>query len=1061
MADKYIVTKEELTSLANSIREKTGSANKLSFPTGMISAISEITGGGGGETLLKPSDYPDYVRKEAARVAELARTKIKDNSLVSICMSDSHHNPDDTNNHAGAMHALMAIKSLVYLLPVDFIAHLGDVSFEGRTSGSNPVQDTTTLETNLGTTLPLIEETRQGAIPLFAAIGNHDAGVYVTPGEKADLLSSTYMLNNFTKLAGSEEEGVVYGGLNDGGGGYCYRDFTKQKIRVFLLNTSENIVSNGADGIMLPTQQQWIAQQLIKLNQDKGAEASNWGFVVLCHYPLDYGGTKPVSNIFKAYVAGESISVNGTTYSFAGKNQAKFIVQFHGHIHNFLVDQLYFGEVQRQVNGTPQTQANQYEAYRMAIPNAQYNRENYYYGDVVKDGNGNPIEWSTDGLMWGIKLIQGERYYSSKTVDAQGNEPTLTDERINFTKVPGTEEDVSFVVNVINPDEEMIYSFTYGAGPEVREVGYNFETDKFSINFKTDESKSVSSSILSTITYHNREYRTTLTPIKGRKLVRDSITIKMKEQGVERDITDEEGVLKLAADGSKGEIFISKVTGDIEIEASTNVVAFYNVEYRLVNIPEGSGAVKEIPNVGTPTYNVTFRPVSEDLLINPYLTSITMGGKVVPVELIDNAYTVNIAKVTGDIVIKIEAYKSNLWKFAESTEDNTVFNNGLGYRNNYRLGYDSDGVAENDVPEVGFVVTGCIPYKVDTYGKEGDKKMPETIEIIGATLLNDDSRYKAFIMSNSKGYYSNQIDSSGSVKFSDAFTITQIAEQHYKLVPITTTNSWTALNGKIVGYIRLSLQGSGENLVIHAGAATEDPVTLYSISPFINGLNLTNTSLTIKKDERYYTKLEDTLQYVLKGAPVITMGGTDITLTAWNAATREITIEKVTGNIRIEAESEKVAGSDNLVLVSTEADGTTTYNGTGYKNGWRLDSNGVETAQSGRVVTGFIPYNFDNTICLSGDGINYRTSGYRIYFYREDNGKPGTLINLIDMYPGTNPSNGSTSEKQYGVSYNSNGDILEVTPTDVGDRDLAKYIRLSVGGSGDNPGKNIVVTMKA
>jgi hypothetical protein len=94
------------------------------------------------------------------------------------------------------------------------------------------------------------------------------------------------------------------------------------------------------------------------------------------------------------------------------------------------------------------------------------------------------------------------------------------------------------------------------------------------------------------------------------------------------------------------------------------VVAFYNVDYRLTNFPKDLEAVKEIPNVGTPTYNVTFRPASEDLLINPYLTSITMGGKTVPVELKDNAYTVNITKVTGDIVIKIEAYKSNLWKFA-------------------------------------------------------------------------------------------------------------------------------------------------------------------------------------------------------------------------------------------------------------------------------------------------------------------------------------------------------------------------------------------------------------
>jgi len=58
------------------------------------------------------------------------------------------------------------------------------------------------------------------------------------------------MYNNFTALSGSE---AVYGD-DISGGGYCYRDFEKQKIRVYLLNTSENIVKNGQDGIMTTTQ---------------------------------------------------------------------------------------------------------------------------------------------------------------------------------------------------------------------------------------------------------------------------------------------------------------------------------------------------------------------------------------------------------------------------------------------------------------------------------------------------------------------------------------------------------------------------------------------------------------------------------------------------------------------------------------------------------------------------------------------------------------------------------------------------------------------------------------
>jgi len=79
----------------------------------------------------------------------------------------------------------------------------------------------------------------------------------------------------------------------------------------------------------------------------------------------------------------------------------------------------------------------------MAIPNAEYNRENYYYGKSS--------EGSTDGLLWGIKFFQG-------TFATEGEDGA-------YHKIPGTAQDVSFVVNVINPSEEMIYSFTYGAGP--------------------------------------------------------------------------------------------------------------------------------------------------------------------------------------------------------------------------------------------------------------------------------------------------------------------------------------------------------------------------------------------------------------------------------------------------------------------------------------------------------------------------------------------------------------------------------------------------------------------
>jgi hypothetical protein len=50
-------------------------------------------------------------------------------------------------------------------------------------------------------------------------------------------------------------------------------------------------------------------------------------------------------------------------------------------------------------------------------------------------------------------------------------------------------------------------------------------------------------------------------------------------------------------------------------------------------------------------------------------------------------------------------------------------------------------------------------------------------------------------------------------------------------------------------------------------------------------------------------------------------------------------------------------GYNNLVPLSTEADGVTIYNGgLGYKDGYRVRSGGAEADQSSTTITGYIPY---------------------------------------------------------------------------------------------------------
>lgn len=67
------------------------------------------------------------------------------------------------------------------------------------------------------------------------------------------------------------------------------------------------------------------------------------------------------------------------------------------------------------------------------------------------------------------------------------------------------------------------------------------------------------------------------------------------------------------------------------------------------------------------------------------------------------------------------------------------------------------------------------------------------------------------------------------------------------------------------------------------------------------------------------------------------------------------------------------AGYVNMVRISTTNNGTTIYNGTGYKNGYRIRSGGAEGAMATAACTGFIPVNGGDIIRISG--CDFSTAG--------------------------------------------------------------------------------------
>lgn len=500
----------KMTAIADAIRAKSGKSAPMTLDE-MAVEIGALS----AEEKLKASEYPEYIHSEVLDVANKIASVRRDESIIFIAMADSHYPANESsisygeNTIKSALQANQAAKVLTYLLKPDFVAHLGDI---GAGAGSTTPD---ILKSQIDGFLDYFREAGSD-IPLFLAIGNHDAGIYYhdeqTDGD-VHTLSGQWLYENFTAHSASSDtvtDGEEYGG-------YCYRDFDDKKLRVFMLNTSEKLVAIQKDLTTYGAQRVWFANALLDLNSK--ADAADWGFIVLCHYPADYGETMPLSKLFEAYVNGKSFTItdpaggyyqgDGTnqTVNFAGKNSAKFLAQFHGHIHNFLASRLY-----NNASGNPV----QYNAWRVCVPNGEANpyRDNYY------------------GTYGNISFKEAQEY--PKTAD--------------------TASGTAFVVNVINPSEQLIYSFCYGAGYD-RTISLE-DVTYYSVT------ANLTGATLSSSSYSIQEgdpYTGTVTVQSGYEL--DSIVIKMGSA----DITS------TAFNSSTGVISIAEVTGAISITVVAKV----------------------------------------------------------------------------------------------------------------------------------------------------------------------------------------------------------------------------------------------------------------------------------------------------------------------------------------------------------------------------------------------------------------------------------------------------------------------------------------------------------
>ena len=451
------------------------------------------------EDTITHADIPSYVKAEALAVVEKVKAVMKADSIVFLSVSDFHHTGTQVDSWQTNINAgnLHACQALKVLS-----YSLPQIDFAcmlGDVTFGNAKTTTELMQQQFDQINGWLGEAWKN-IPQLRTVGNHDTGEYST------LVGAQFLKNNIWKY----NEGAVYGSEEYG---YCYRDFAEKKLRVICLNTCEGETVSGESAAYCcsPEQLLWFAQTLYAVGSK--ADAAQWGIIVLGHYPLDLGGAYPTGNIVKAYVAGESTVQNGVTVNFNGHNSAKFIANVHGHNHCF-----QYGKLHSVANG----QGTEFDAWRMCTPNACFYRNN---SGVV----------TMNGISFG--------------------DPAPHD------KTAGTGKDTAFNVNVINPSEQVLYSFCYGAGID-RTIGYAATVYHSITNTLTN----VTTSNDAVAAEDGTAYSATITAADGYTM--SSVTVKMGGT----DITS------TAYNSDTGVVSIAAVTGDVVITAkATKVVSYHNL----------------------------------------------------------------------------------------------------------------------------------------------------------------------------------------------------------------------------------------------------------------------------------------------------------------------------------------------------------------------------------------------------------------------------------------------------------------------------------------------------
>lgn len=478
--------KTQIQSLIDSANATTG--NQDTNLTDGVNALIE-----GYSSYESNETSESYVKEESLLVAN----NIADsNGTFKMVFVTDLHNMDDAPR---LEHANQAIQAMTRVTDIDCVVFGGDYirNWVGITK-AEAIEDIEQCR----------EKFKNQIVPTFWLRGNHDTNGYV--GERISKEEAYNLIANK-----NVENGVVINSA-DPYGNYGYVDFTNKKVRLVLVNTSDNDFmglktvsdpANTADHInchnVSVTQLQWIANNALSFTE------SGWKVIFVSHLPL-YWSTGSSPTWYNSHTYTDD---NGTKWTCNLSNMSNMIKAY--------------------INKTSFT----------ATLNGETASKNFsglsYYADIVNGVNGHQHAFltNTDGL---VNYISVGNACEGGKASADGN---------SYPKTDNTANDTAF--NIIDFDfkNEVAYCWNYGAGYD-RVIPFRYVAKVFIVTNALTNVNTSNSVLTAT---EGASYSTTLTAKDGFKL--DSVTVTMG------------GVDVTSTAYANGVITIANVTGDITITA--------------------------------------------------------------------------------------------------------------------------------------------------------------------------------------------------------------------------------------------------------------------------------------------------------------------------------------------------------------------------------------------------------------------------------------------------------------------------------------------------------------